>query len=159
MQWQCIQAHDRVHLATLVHEMWFAWHAARWTCSLIRLGPGSDDGRAEPALAAQEGAVRSRLVAAILDGGKQASLSTTAVKALQLRLAARHVSRCSLSLFVVGRIFDVHGLAASLSVVGRILDVHGLAELGWVSVCSLCDIATVNASSLDYCDTVCVQIC
>ena len=92
----CIQAHDRAELATLVHDMWFTWHAARWTCSLSRLGAGSSACGAEGiSFAGQEGPVRSRLVAGILDGGRQASLSTTAAKALQLRLAARHVSRCS----------------------------------------------------------------
>lgn len=84
-------------LPGLLHQMWYAWHAARLDTSALaqlgaRTGAGSDMGTSAPAI--YEGAAQSALVAlGLLADAQQASLSTRAAKALQLRLAARHVAR------------------------------------------------------------------
>jgi hypothetical protein len=76
-------------LPALVHQLWYAWYAARWSSGVARSG-----GAGASALAFQEGAAQSNLIAlGLLRDAAEASLSTQAAKALQLRLAARHVAR------------------------------------------------------------------
>lgn len=70
------------HLPALAHECWFRWHAALWQGAGIlcqglgRLG----------------GAARTEAAAAVLGAGP-APIQARRLRALQLRLAARHMRR------------------------------------------------------------------
>ncbi len=70
-------------LPQLTHEMWYFWHAALWDC---KRGTQSPTALTQSSL--------SGLVGAILDASRKSSLAMRTAKSLQLRLAARHVSKC-----------------------------------------------------------------
>ena len=90
---QCVQgdaASVQEQLPEVVHQLWYTWHAALWDCSR---SPHSPSVLTQSSL--------SGLVASVLDSSRKSSLSARTTKSLQLRLAARHLSKCGLPLLAL----------------------------------------------------------
>lgn len=75
----------QAHLPALAHELWFRWHAALWR------GGGAAEGAARArGIGLLGGAARTEAAAAVLGAGP-APIHARRLRALQLRLAARHM--------------------------------------------------------------------
>lgn len=91
-------------LPELVHQLWYSWHAALWDCSRRPYGPS---GVMHSSL--------SGLVVTVLSGSRKSSLATRTTKSLQLRLAARHLSKCVF--------WSTHSLCSILDLYDKLCDV------------------------------------
>lgn len=74
-------------LASLLHELWYSWHASLWQNRLCLVLP-----TAGPALL--HSACRNRLATDLVAASSSTPIVHHQAKALQLQLLVRHMARC-----------------------------------------------------------------